>query len=146
MLYLVCQQQERGTLLSQFPRRSSPSVALRHSTPVKILLPRLLPFFFVGSGFVPGIELPVQHGVELLLQALPDFFFKIILAPQMVHGEVDEQIIGDLYAFIFLSFPIRDGRNDCDGCFDGIIPPSRPSQPSRCPQSITSYSTLPITI
>ena len=84
MLYLVCQQQERGTLLSQFPRRSSPSVALRHSTPVKILLPRLLPFFFVGSGFVPGIELPVQHGVELLLQALPDFFFKIILAPQMV--------------------------------------------------------------
>lgn len=112
MLYLVCQQQERGTLLSQFPRRSSPSVALRHSTPVKILLPRLLPFFFVGSGFVPGIELPVQHGVELLLQALPDFFFKIILAPQMVHGEVDEQIIGDLYAFHFpiLSYPRRSQR------------------------------------
>ena len=108
----VCQPQERGTLLSQFPRRSSPSVALRHSTPVKILLPRLLPFFFGGSSLVPGIDLPVQHGVELLLQALPDFFFIIVFAPQMIHGEVDEQIIGDLYAFHFpiLSYPRRSQR------------------------------------
>ena len=112
MLCLVCQQQERGTLLSQFPRRSSPSVALRHSTPVKILLPRLLPFFFGGSSLIPGIDLPVQHGVELLLQALPDFFFIIVFAPQMIHGEVDEQIIGDLYAFHFpiLSYPRRSQR------------------------------------
>ena len=96
MLYLVCQQQERGTLLSQLPRRSCPAIALRYSTPVKILLPRLLPFFFVGSSLIPGIDLPVQHGVELLLQALPDFFVEIIITPQMVHGEVDEKIIGYL--------------------------------------------------
>ena len=70
------------------------------------------PVLLRWSGFVPGIELSVQHGVELLLQALPDFFFKIILAPQMVHGEVDEQIIGDLYAFYFpiLSYPRRSQR------------------------------------
>ena len=75
-------------------------------------VPRLLPFFFVGSGFVPGIELPVQHGVELLLQALPDFFVEIIITPQMVHGEVDEKIIGYLYAFHFpiLSYPRRSQR------------------------------------
>ena len=36
MLCLVCQQQERGTLLSQLPRRSRPAIALRHSTASKI--------------------------------------------------------------------------------------------------------------
>ena len=109
---LVCQPQERGTLLSQLPRRNCPAIALRNAAPVKIFLPRLLPFFFVGSGFVPGIELPVQHGVELLLQALPDLFFKILLAPQMVHGEVHQQIIGDLYTFHFpiLFYPRRSQR------------------------------------
>ena len=36
VLCLVCQQQERGTLLSQLPRRSRPAIALRHSTASKI--------------------------------------------------------------------------------------------------------------
>ena len=109
---LVCQPQERGTLLSQLPMRSSPAIALRHSTAVKILLPRLFAFFLGRCRLIPGIELPVQHGVELLLQALPDFFFIIVFAPQMIHGEVDEQIIGDLYAFHFpiLSYPRRSQR------------------------------------
>lgn len=61
-------------------------------------LPCLFLFLFGGSSLVPGIDLSVQHGVELLLQALPDFFFIIVFAPQMIHGEVDEQITGDLYA------------------------------------------------
>ena len=95
----VCQPQERGTLLSQLPWRNSPSIALRNAAPVKIFLPRLFAFFLSGCRFVPGIELTVQHGIELLLQALTDFFFVIILAPQMVHGKVEKQVIGDLYGF-----------------------------------------------
>ena len=95
-------------------------IALRNAAPVKIFLPRLFAFFLSGCRFVPGIELTVQHGIELLLQVLTNFFFVIILAPQMVHGKVEKQVIGDLYGFIFLSFPIRDGRNDCDGCSGGI--------------------------
>ena len=93
---LVCQQQERGTLLSQPPRRSSPAIALRDAAPVKIFLPRLLPFFLGRCRLIPGIELPVQHGVELLLQALTDFLFVVVLTPQVIHGEVDEEIIGNL--------------------------------------------------
>ena len=92
---LVCQPQERGTLLSQLPRRSRPAIALRHSTSVKILLPCLFPFLFGGSGLVLGIELSVQYGVKLLFQALPDFFVKIVLAVQMI----EHQIIGYLYTF-----------------------------------------------
>ena len=77
-----------------------------------VLLPCLFPFCLGRCRFVPGIELPVQHGAELLLQALPDFFFIIVFAPQMIHGEVDEQIIGDLYTFHFpiLFYPRRSQR------------------------------------
>ncbi len=78
---LVCQPQERGTLLSQFPWRNSPAIALRNAAPVKIFLPRLFAFFLGRCRFVLGIELPVQHGIELLFQATTDFFFVIILAP-----------------------------------------------------------------
>ena len=106
MLYLVCQQQERDTLLSQFPRRSSPAIALRYPTAVKILLPCLFPFLFGGSSLVPGIDLQVQHGVELLLQALLDFFAEIVLAVQMIEHQINKQIIGYLYTFhSILSFP-----------------------------------------
>ena len=97
MLCLVRQQQERGTLLSQFPRRSRPAIALRHSTAVKILLPCLLLLFFGRRGFVPGIELSVQYGVKLLLQTLPDFFVEIDLAVQMIEHQINKQIIG--YSF-----------------------------------------------
>ena len=109
---LVCQPQERGTLLSQLPRRNSPTIALRNAAPVKIFLPCLFAFFLSWCRFVPGIELPVQHGVELLLQAPTDFIFVFILAPQMVHGEVEDQTLGDLYAFHFpiLSYPRRSQR------------------------------------
>ena len=93
MRCLVCQQQERDTLLSQLPWRNSPPIALRNAAPVKVFLPCLLPFFLGRCRLIPGIELPVQHGVELLLQALTDFFFVVILTPQMVHGEVDEQLL-----------------------------------------------------
>ena len=99
VLCLVCQQQERGTLLSQLPRRSRPAIALRHSTASKILLPCLFPFFFGGSGLVLGIELSVQYGVKLLFQALPDFFVKIVLAVQMLEHQINKQIIGYLYTF-----------------------------------------------
>ena len=99
MLCLVCQPQERGTLLSQLPRRNSPSIALRNTAPVKVFLSCLFPFYLGRCRFIPGIELPVQHGVDLLLQALTDFLFVIILAPQMVHGKVEKQVIGDLYGF-----------------------------------------------
>ena len=34
---------------------SSPAIALRHSTSVKILLPCLFPFLFGGSSLIPGI-------------------------------------------------------------------------------------------
>ena len=99
MLCLVCQPQERGTLLSQLPRRNSPAIALRDTAPVKIFLPRLLPFFLGRRRLVPGIELPVQHGVELLLQTLTDFFFVIILTPADGTWRCLEKIIGDLYGF-----------------------------------------------
>jgi len=46
---------------------NSPAIALRNAAPVKIFLPRLLPFFFGRGCLVAGIELPVQYGVELLL-------------------------------------------------------------------------------
>ena len=111
MRCLVCKQQERDTLLSQLPWRNSPPIALRNAAPVKVFLPCLLPFFLGRCRLIPGIELPVQHGVELLLQALTDFFFVIILAPQMVHGKVEKQVIGDLYGFIlYRSFPRRSQR------------------------------------
>ena len=112
MRYRVCQPQERGTLLSQLPWRNSPSIALRNAAPVKIFLPRLFAFFLSGCRFVPGIELTVQHGIELLLQALTDFLFVVVLTPQVIHGEVDEEIIGNLYAFHFPihSFPRRSQR------------------------------------
>ena len=99
MRFLVCQPQERGTLLSQLPRRNSPAIALRDTATVKIFLPRLFTLVLSRCRFVPGIELPVQHGVELLLQALTDFFFVFILTPQMIHGEVKKKIIGDLHGF-----------------------------------------------
>ena len=106
MRCLVRQQQERGTLLSQFPRRSRPAIALRHSTAVKILLPCLLLLFFGRRGFVPGIELSVQYGVKLLFQALPDFFVESVLAVQMIEHQINKQIIGYLYTFhSILSFP-----------------------------------------
>ena len=39
-----------------------------------------------------------------MLQALPDFFIEIVLAVQMVKHQIDEQLIGDLYAFHSLRF------------------------------------------
>ncbi len=104
MLCLVCQQQERGTLLSQLPRRSRPAIALRHSTAVKILLSCLIPLLFGRRGLVPGIELPVQYGVKLLLQTLPDFFVEIDLAVQMIEHQINKQIIGLSAHFSFDSF------------------------------------------
>jgi hypothetical protein len=40
---------------------------LRNAAPVKIFLPRLFAFFLGRGSLIAGIELPVQHGVELLL-------------------------------------------------------------------------------
>ena len=68
-------------------------IALRNDAPVEVFLPRQFAFFLSRGRFVLGIELPAQYRVELLLQALTNFFFVIILAPQMVHGEVKKQII-----------------------------------------------------
>ena len=127
----VCQPQERGTLLSQLPWRNSPSIALRNAAPVKIFLPRLFAFFLSGCRFVPGIELPVQHGIELLLQAPTDFIFVFILAPQMVHGEVEKQVIGDLYGFhsvLLLSATVATIATVVLAVSDL---PLQPSQPSR---------------
>ena len=76
---LVCQPQERGTLLSQLPRRNRPAIALRNAAPVKVFLPRLPPFFLGRGSLIAGIELSVQYGIELLFQALTDFFFVVIL-------------------------------------------------------------------
>ena len=59
-LCLVCHSQERGTLLSQFPRRSSPAVAFRDTSPVKVFLPGLFSLFLGGCGLIPRIELPVS--------------------------------------------------------------------------------------
>ena len=62
--------------------------------------------FFGRRGFVPGIELSVQYGVKLLLQALPDFFVEIVLTVQMIEHQINKQIIGYLYTFhSILSFP-----------------------------------------
>ena len=126
----VCQPQERGTLLSQLPWRNSPSIALRNAAPVKIFLPRLFAFFLSGCRFVPGIELTVQHGIELLLQALTDFFFVIILAPQMVHGKVEKQVIGDLYGFYSVSLLSATVATIATVVLVVSDLPSQPSQPS----------------
>ena len=62
------------------------------------------------------VELSVEHGIQLLLQALPDFFVEIVLAVEVVKHQINEQLIGYLYAFhSILSLPFRD---DCDGIFD----------------------------
>ena len=118
---LVCQPQERGTLLSQRPWRNSPAIALRNAAPVKVFLPRLLPFFLGRCRLIPGIELPVQHGVELLLQAMTDFFFVSIFAPADGTWRGRETDHRGFARFSFCFAPFRDGRNDCDGCFGGII-------------------------
>lgn len=131
MRFLVCQPQERGTLLSQLPRRNSPAIALRNAAPVKVFLPRLLPFFFGRSCFVPGIELPIQQGIELLLQVLTDFFFVTILPPQMVHGEVEKQIIGDLNGFHFDSLLSATVATIATVALTVSFSPLQPSQPSR---------------
>ena len=65
------------------------------------------------------VKLSVEHGIQLLLQALTNFFIEVILAVQMVKHQIDEQLIGYLYAFhSILSLPFRDGCDDCDGIFD----------------------------
>ena len=131
MRCLVCQQQERDTLLSQLPWRNSPPIALRNAAPVKVFLPCLLPFFLGRCRLIPGIELPVQHGVELLLQALMDFFFVVILTPQMVHGEVDEQIVGDLYGLHSASLLSATVATIATVILAVSDLPLQPSQPSR---------------
>ena len=131
MRVLVCQPQERGTLLSQLPRRNSPTIALRNAAPVKVFLPCLFPFFLGRCRLIPGIELPVQHGVELLLQALTDFFFVIILTPQMVHGEVEKQIIGDLHGFHLVSLLSATVATIATAVLVVLFSPLQPSQPSR---------------
>ena len=65
--FLVCQAQERGTLLLSLPGGNSPSIALRHSTAVEIFPPCLLALLLGGRGLVLRVELPVQHGVDFLL-------------------------------------------------------------------------------
>lgn len=50
------------------------------------------------------VELSVEHGIHLLLQALSDFFIEIVLAVQMVKHQIDEQLIGYLYVFHSLRF------------------------------------------
>ena len=85
-------------------------IALRHSTAVKIFLPCLFSLFIGGSCLVLRVELSVEHGIQLLLQALPDFFIEIVLAVQMVKHQIDEQLIGYLHVFHslrFLSLPQR---------------------------------------
>ncbi len=65
------------------------------------------------------VEMSVEHGIQLLLQALSDFFIEVILAVEVVKHQIDEQLIGYLYAFhSILSLPFRDGCDDCDGIFD----------------------------
>ena len=54
------------------------------------------------------VKLSVEHGIQLLLQALTDFFIEVILAVQMVKHQIDEQLIGYLYAFIRF-FPFLSG-------------------------------------
>ena len=50
------------------------------------------------------VELSVEHGIQLLLQALSDFFIETVLAIQMVKHQIDEQLIGYLYVFHSLRF------------------------------------------
>ena len=45
------------------------------------------------------VELSVEHSIQLLLQALSDFFIEIVLAVQMVKHQIDEQFIGYLHTF-----------------------------------------------
>ena len=128
---LVCQPQERGTLLSQLPRRNSPAIALRNAAPVKVFLPRLFAFFLSGCRFVAGIKLPVQHGIELLFQALTDFFCAIVFAPQMIHGEVKKQVIGDLNGFYSVSLLSATVATIATVALAVSFSPLQPSQPSR---------------
>ena len=49
----------------------------------------------------------VEHSIELLLQALLDFFAEIVLAVQMIEHQINEQVIGYLYTFdSFLSVTV----------------------------------------
>jgi len=64
--------------------------ALRYSTAVKIFLPCLFSLFLGGSCLVLRVELSVEHGIQLLLQALSDFFIEIVLTVQVVKHQIDE--------------------------------------------------------
>ncbi|WP_419573201.1 hypothetical protein [Pyramidobacter piscolens] len=50
------------------------------------------------------VELSVQHSIQLLLQPSPDFFIEVIFAVEVVKHQIDEQLIGYLYAFHSLRF------------------------------------------
>ena len=50
------------------------------------------------------IELSVEYGIQLLLQPLSDFFIEVILAVEVVKHQINEQLIGYLYAFHSLRF------------------------------------------
>ena len=112
---LVCHPQERGTLLSYLPRRSSPTIALRHSTAVKIFPPCLFPLVLGGGCFILRVELSVEHRIQLLLQALSYIFIEIIFAVQMVKAHRVSVRTS------FVSFPFRNDSDDCDGYISGII-------------------------
>ena len=58
-------------------------------------------------------------------------FFKIILAPQMVHGEVDEQIVGDLYGLHSASLLSATVATIATVILAVSDLPLQPSQPSR---------------
>ena len=85
---LVCQPQERGTLLSSLPGRGSPAVAFGYAPAVKIRLPRLFPLFLGGC---PLQNLPHRSG-----GTTPN--------PRTGHRG---------FAHFFIGFiPFRDGRDD----------------------------------
>ena len=60
-----------------------------------------------------------------------DFFFVVILTPQMVHGEVDEQIVGDLYGLHSASLLSATVATIATVVLAVSDLPSQPSQPSR---------------
>ena len=81
---LVCHSQERGTLLSSLPRRSSPAVALGNTTLIQIALTSCFTFFWGKGGFVFGIQFVPYHRFQFFLQSMSDFIFIIVLHHQMV--------------------------------------------------------------
>lgn len=137
---LVCQTQERGTLLLSLPRGNSPAVALGHTPAVKIFLPSLFTLFLGGCDLVLRIELTVEHGVKLSLQTLSDFLVKIVFAVQVVQHQINEQLIGYLHIFHSLPFLSATIATVATVILTVSFSPLRPSQPSRSAQSITVYS------